>query len=90
MDASGQIRLRIKDWRRILVVAVKQRLHRPKTEAALQHQGKPGRTCEVTAAQNDLMTRMASGEIDTEAKKNKLIEAYIDELSRKLPEWENL
>ena len=43
-----------------------------------------------TAAQNDLMTRMASGEIDTEAKKNKLIEAYIDALSRKLPEWENL
>ena len=39
---------------------------------------------------NDLMTRMASGEIDTEAKKNKLIEAYIDEMSRKLPEWENL
>ena len=33
---------------------------------------------------------MASGEIDTEAKKNRLIEAYIDELSRKLPEWENL
>jgi 3-deoxy-D-manno-octulosonic acid (KDO) 8-phosphate synthase len=32
------------------------------------------------AAQNDLMTRLASGEIDTEAKKNKLIEAYIDEL----------
>ncbi|MCZ8158656.1 MAG: recombinase family protein [Rhizobiaceae bacterium] len=42
------------------------------------------------AAQNDLMTRMASGEIDTEVKKDKLIEAYIDELSRKLPEWENL
>jgi hypothetical protein len=36
------------------------------------------------------MTRLASGEIDTEAKKNKLIEAYIDELSRKLPEWKNL
>ncbi len=29
------------------------------------------------AAQNDLMARMASGEIDTEAKKNKLIEAYL-------------
>ncbi|WP_348627207.1 recombinase family protein [Rhizobium sp. TH135] len=43
-----------------------------------------------TAAQNDLMTRMTSGEIDTEAKKNKLIEAYMDEMSRKLPEWENL
>jgi len=26
-----------------------------------------------TAAQNDLMTRMASGEIDTDAKKDKLI-----------------
>ncbi len=43
-----------------------------------------------TAAQSDLMARMASGEIDTDAKKNKLIEAYIDEMSRKLPEWENL
>ena len=42
------------------------------------------------AAQNDLMTRLASGEIVTEAKKDKLIDAYIDELSRKLPEWENL
>jgi site-specific DNA recombinase len=29
------------------------------------------------AAQNDLMARMASGEFDTEAKKNKLIEAYL-------------
>ena len=28
--------------------------------------------------------------MDDEAKKNKLIEAYMDELSRKLPEWENL
>ncbi|WP_139330634.1 hypothetical protein [Rhizobium sp. RU33A] len=34
----------------------------------------------ITAAQNDLMTRLTSGEIDTEAKKNKLIEAYINEL----------
>lgn len=40
----------------------------------------------ITAAQNDLMARLASGEIDTEAKQNKLIEAYIDEMSRKLPE----
>lgn len=44
----------------------------------------------ITAAQNDLMARLASGEIDTEAKQNKLIEAYIDEMSRKLPEWKNL
>lgn len=36
------------------------------------------------------MARLASGEIDTEAKQNKLIEAYIDEMSRKLPEWKNL
>jgi hypothetical protein len=34
--------------------------------------------------------RARSGKIDTEVKKDKLIEAYIDELSRKLPEWENL
>jgi hypothetical protein len=48
MYASGQIRMRIKDWSRILVVAVKERLHRPKTETALHRQGKPGRTGEVT------------------------------------------
>ena len=44
----------------------------------------------IAAAQNDLMTRMASGEIDTEDKKQKLLAAYAEELSRKLPEWEHL
>ncbi|MBY5625909.1 recombinase family protein [Rhizobium leguminosarum] len=44
----------------------------------------------VASAQNDLMTRIASGEIDTEAKKEKLLEAYAEELVRKYPEWENL
>lgn len=34
-------------------------------------------------------TRMASGEIDTDAKKNKLIEAYIDEMLRKYLAWED-
>jgi hypothetical protein len=34
----------------------------------------------IAAAQNDLMARLASGEIDTEAKKNKLIEAYLEEM----------
>ncbi|RFZ86304.1 recombinase family protein [Shinella sp. WSJ-2] len=44
----------------------------------------------VAAAQNDLMARIASGEIDTEHKKKKLLEAYAEELLRKYPEWENL
>jgi ribosomal protein S3AE len=36
------------------------------------------------------VTRIASGEIDTEHKKKKLLEAYAEELLRKYPEWENL
>ena len=44
----------------------------------------------VAAAQNDLMTHIASGEIDTEHKKEKLLEAYAEELLSKYPEWENL
>ncbi|MGO7472557.1 hypothetical protein ACCT24_37195 [Rhizobium ruizarguesonis] len=42
------------------------------------------------AAQNDLMAKIASGEIDTEAKKQKLLEAYAEELKSKYPEWANL
>ena len=44
----------------------------------------------VASAQNDMMARIASGEIDTEAKKEKLLEAYAEELLRRSPEWENL
>ncbi len=44
----------------------------------------------VAAAQNDFMARIASGEIDTEAKKEKLLEAYSEELLRRFPEWVNL
>ncbi|MDH0116910.1 recombinase family protein, partial [Rhizobium pusense] len=44
----------------------------------------------VASAQNDMMARIASGEIHTEAKKKKLLEAYAEELLRKYPEWENL
>ena len=44
----------------------------------------------VAGAQNDLMSRIASGEIDTEHKKKKLLEAYAEELLKKFPEWENL
>ena len=36
------------------------------------------------------MARIASGEIDTEHKKKKLLEAYAEELLSKYPEWENL
>jgi hypothetical protein len=36
----------------------------------------------LAAAQNDLMARMASGEIDLEAKKQKLLDAYAEELQR--------
>jgi hypothetical protein len=41
-------------------------------------------------AQNDFMAGIASGEIDTEAKKQKLREAYAEELLKRSPEWENL
>ncbi len=44
----------------------------------------------VASAQNDLMSRIASGEIDTEHKKKKLLEAYAEELLKRFPEWENL
>ena len=44
----------------------------------------------LAAAQNDLMAKIASGEIDTGAKKQKLLEAYAEELRSKYPEWENL
>ncbi len=44
----------------------------------------------ITAAQNDLMARIASGEIDTEQKRKKLLDAYAEELRCKYPEWENL
>ena len=36
------------------------------------------------------MARIAPGEIDTEAKKQKLLNAYVEEFSRKYREWENL
>ena len=44
----------------------------------------------VAAAQNDLLARIASGEIDTETKRKKLLEAYAEELLVRFPEWENL
>ncbi|MGO7301618.1 hypothetical protein ACC718_37705 [Rhizobium ruizarguesonis] len=44
----------------------------------------------LAAAQNDLMAKIASGEIDTEAKKQKLLDAYAEELKSKYPEWANL
>ena len=44
----------------------------------------------LAAAQNDFMSRLASGELDTEAKKQKLLDAYAEELLRKYGEWENL
>ncbi|WP_436051552.1 recombinase family protein [Rhizobium leguminosarum] len=44
----------------------------------------------LAAAQNDLMAKIASGEIDTEAKKQKLLDAYAEELKGKYPEWANL
>ncbi len=39
----------------------------------------------ITAAQNDLMARIASGEIDTEQKRKKLLDSYEEELRRKYP-----
>ena len=42
------------------------------------------------AAQNELLARMASGEIDTEDKKQKLLAGYAEELSRKRVEWQEI
>ena len=44
----------------------------------------------IAAAGNDLMARIASGEIDTEQKQKKLLDAYAEELQQKFSEWENL
>ncbi|UHS64308.1 recombinase family protein [Agrobacterium vaccinii] len=44
----------------------------------------------LAAAGNDLMARIGSGEIDTEAKRKKLLDQYGEELERKYLEWENL
>ncbi|QHW11994.1 hypothetical protein FY145_20850 [Agrobacterium tumefaciens] len=44
----------------------------------------------ITAAQNDLMARIASGEIDTEQKRKKLLDSYEEELSVKRLEWSNI
>ena len=37
----------------------------------------------LAAAQNDFMSRLASGEQDPAAKRQKLLNAYVEELSRK-------
>ncbi len=44
----------------------------------------------IAAAGNDLMARIASGEIDTEAKRKKLLDQYGEELKSKYLEWSNL
>ena len=44
----------------------------------------------LAAAGNDLMARIASGEIDTEAKRKKLLDRYGEELERKYLEWSDL
>ncbi len=44
----------------------------------------------VAAAQNDLLSRIASGEIDTDAKRKKLLYQYGEELKSKYVEWSSL
>lgn len=44
----------------------------------------------VAAAQNDLMSRIVSGELDTAAKRRKLLGDFAEELERKKLEWGNL
>ena len=44
----------------------------------------------VAAAQNDLILRIASGEIDTDAKRKKLLDCYGEELTSRYLEWGNL
>ncbi|HZG31147.1 MAG TPA: hypothetical protein VE079_22075, partial [Ensifer sp.] len=40
--------------------------------------------------QRGKVTRIASGELDTEAKRKKLLDTYIEELRSKYPEWAEL
>lgn len=44
----------------------------------------------MVSAQRDFEARVASGEIDTEAKRKKLLDTYIEELRSKYPEWAEL
>jgi len=44
----------------------------------------------IAAAQNDLMARIASGEIDTEAKQKELLQSYLEEFDQKQLAWVNL
>ena len=44
----------------------------------------------ITAAQNDLMTRIASCELDTEEKRKKLLSDYVEELRSGWCDWSNL
>ena len=38
----------------------------------------------------NVLARQLSGQIDGEAKKQKLLKAYAEEFSRRFPKWENL
>ena len=40
--------------------------------------------------EHDFQRRLNAGELDTEAKRKKLLGAYAEELERKKLEWENL
>ena len=44
----------------------------------------------MAAASNDLMAQIASGEIDTEEKREQLLSRYAEELQVLYPEWEDL
>ncbi len=44
----------------------------------------------MVIAQRDFEARVVSGELDTEAKRKKLLDPYIEELRSKYPEWANL
>jgi hypothetical protein len=38
----------------------------------------------------DFIDKLEAGELDTEQKQKKLLDAYAEELKGKYPEWENL
>jgi hypothetical protein len=44
----------------------------------------------IAEAHADFVERMEAGEIDSEAKKRMLLDAYAEELLERYPEWENL
>jgi trans-aconitate methyltransferase len=44
----------------------------------------------MVIAQRDFEARVASGELDTEQKRKRLLDTYVEELRSKYPEWADI